>query len=334
MRTPDSRFADLQDYDFEPHYVDIDGLRMHYVDEGPIDGEVIVLLHGEPSWSYLYRSMIPPLAANGFRVVAPDLIGMGRSDKPVDIAVHSYEQHVAWLGAFFDAMVLELPTVAVHDWGGVIGLRVLAERIDSVGRIVQFNSQLPIIPPGSNPFVLPESTDVDCTLGAFEPSDFQAWIEYALRAPDLTPSEIVEAGTVVDLSPAIAAGYDAPYPSFIYKAAIRAFPSMITAVEDQNQAAWDALGTFTNPLLTLWGATAVPLTGNEFNVLSWLVTRPGRAVSRRQLLDRALGLQSDALERTVDSHVSRVRKKLGEAGAAAIVTVWGIGWRFEPPEDP
>ena len=253
VRTPDERFAGLADYPFEPHYVTIDGLRMHYVDEGPANGEPVVLLHGEPSWSYLYRRIIPVLAEAGYRVIAPDLIGMGRSDKPLDVAAHTYEGHVGWTWAFLEALELQGITLVAHDWGGLIGLRVVGDHPERFERVVAMNTALPVIPAGANPFVVPESTEVDCALGDFAPSDFQTWLEYALRAPDLRPSQILQAGTEAALSEETLAAYDAPYPSFEYKAAIRAFPSMITAVEEQNAPAWEALGAFDRPFLTLWG---------------------------------------------------------------------------------
>jgi len=253
VQTPDERFNGLEGYAFAPNYAPVDGLRMHYVDAGPSDGETILLLHGEPSWSYLYRTTINALASAGYRVVAPDLIGMGRSDKPIDIGVHTYAQHIAWVKQFIDQLDLQQITLVAHDWGGLIGLRVLGDSPDRFVRAVALNTALPVIDPGANPYVMPESTEVDCDLGDFAPSDFQTWIEYALRAPDLRPSQIVQTGTSSELTPLQLAAYDAPYPSFIYKAAIRAFPSMITAVSNENAAAWNALGSFDRPFLTLWG---------------------------------------------------------------------------------
>ena len=253
VRTPESHFASLPDYEFNSQFVSVDDLHMAYVDAGPSDGEVILLLHGEPSWSYLYRYLITRLSASGYRVIAPDLVGMGRSDKPVEVDIHTYEQHVAWMRSFVEQLDLQDATMMVHDWGGLIGLRVVGEMPSRFARVVATNTRLPIIPKGNNPFVQPSSTAVDCSLGEFQPSDFQTWLEYALKAPNLRASEILQAGTAVDLPPDVLAAYDAPYPSYIYKAAIRAFPSMITAVEDQNQAAWDALGTFDGAFLTLFG---------------------------------------------------------------------------------
>ena len=143
LRTPDEQFASLPGYPFTPNYVDIDGLRMHYVDEGPRDGNVVLLLHGEPSWSYLYRHMIPPLAAAGLRVVAPDLIGFGKSDKPARKGDYSYNGHVAWMKTFVENMNLEGINLFCQDWGSLIGLRVAAENEQRFARIALGNGGLP-----------------------------------------------------------------------------------------------------------------------------------------------------------------------------------------------
>lgn len=264
VRTPDERFEDLPDYPFEPHYVTIDGLRMHYIDEGPVDGEVVLLLHGEPSWSYLYRKMIPVIANSGHRAIAVDHIGMGRSDKPVDLNVHTYAQEIEWITRFIDELDLRNITLFCQDWGGLIGLRIVGDHPEYFARVVVANSRLPIIPPGFNPFTVPDPVEIDCSLGDFMTEvagkeygayteQFQSWLNYALTAPNLTPSQLVENLTTIELTPEEAATYDAPYPSLIYKAAIRAFPSMIAAVEDENAPAWATLGEFEKPFLSLCG---------------------------------------------------------------------------------
>ncbi len=278
VRTPDERFEGLSGYPFEPHYVTIDGLRMHYVDEGPSDGEVVLLLHGEPSWSYLYRKMIPGLANAGHRVIAVDHIGMGRSDKPVDLSVHTYEQHIDWVTRFIEELELTQITLFSQDWGGLIGLRIVGDHPERFARVVAANTRLPVIPPGFNPFTVPEDIEIDPTKGDFasfrsavtglpQPEAFQQWIEYALTAPDLRPSEVVEDLTVGELTPAEREGYDAPYPSLVYKAAIRAFPSMIAALQDENAPAWEALGEFEKPFLTLFGRLDLNLGSEEVQKL-------------------------------------------------------------------
>src|SRR5881275_2926848 len=150
LRTPDERFADLPGYDFTPHYVDINGLRIHYIDEGPEDADPVLLLHGEPSWCYLYRKMIPILTAAGYRAVAPDLVGFGRSDKPASPADYTYQRHVDWMHGVLEALDLRGVTLVCQDWGGLIGLRLAAEHAERFARIVAANTFLPTgdRPPG------------------------------------------------------------------------------------------------------------------------------------------------------------------------------------------
>jgi pimeloyl-ACP methyl ester carboxylesterase len=277
VRTPEERFSDLPDYPFAPNYAMLDGLRMHYVDQGPKDGEVILLLHGQPSWSYLYRKMIPPLAEAGFRVIAPDLMGLGKSDKPIDLAIHTYEQHVLWIKGFIEELRLERITLFAQDWGGLIGLRVAGDQPDHFARIVIANSTLMVIPQGKNPLRVPELVEIDCELAGESPFDaetaasnirdrvpdfiypvlrvkaFQRWSTYALTAPDFEPSSIVELATNNTLTPAEAAAYDAPYPTLVHKAAIRTLPSMAAAIEQQSAPAWEELGKFDRPFLFLAG---------------------------------------------------------------------------------
>ena len=278
VRTPDRRFENLPGYPFPPNYVMIDGLRLHYVDEGPKDGEVVLMIHGQPSWSYLYRKMIPVFADAGYRAIAVDLIGMGRSDKPVELGIHTYEQHIKWIKAFIHVLKLENITLFCQDWGGLIGLRMVGDEPQLFSRVVAANTTLPVLK--WNPFRVPNPVEIDCEKANFSLGDgrlsgiayseyrdklpkviqmivrvvsFQQWILYALTAPDFTPSRIVEFATLNDLSKEEAAAYDAPYPSLIYKAAVRTFPSMIAAVTDNNAAAWDNLGRFSKPFLFLAG---------------------------------------------------------------------------------
>jgi pimeloyl-ACP methyl ester carboxylesterase len=236
---------------------------MHYVEEGPADGEVVLLLHGQPSWSYLYRTIIPPLAAAGYRVIAVDHLGMGRSDKPIELSFHTYETHVQRLKAFIAALHLEHITLFCHDWGGLMGLRVVSNHPESFARVVAANTTLPVLPKGTNPFRVPNPVQIDCTQGDFIehadlnastwPTNFQRWLIYALTAPNFTASQVVSAMTLHPLTPEEARGYDAPYPSLIYKAAVRAFPSMLAAIEEQNAPAWQTLRMFQKPFLFLAG---------------------------------------------------------------------------------
>ena len=236
LRTADERFDNLPGYDFEAHYVDIDGLRMHYVDAGPRDGEVVLLLHGEPSWSYLYRHMIPPLAKAGLRVIAPDLIGFGKSDKPVRKSDYSFAIHVDWMRHFIEALNLGNITMFCQDWGSLIGLRVAAENEHRFARIALGNGGLP-------------TGDQDM------PRAFIIWRAFALYSPWLPIGRIIQSGTITDLSDDIVAAYDAPFPLAEYKAGARAFPALVPTTlndpaSDANRAAWDVFEHWEKPFLT------------------------------------------------------------------------------------
>src|SRR4051794_37249207 len=262
LRTPDDRFTDLPGYAFEPHYVDVtDGLRVHYVDEGPRDGEVVVLLHGEPSWSYLYRKMIPVLNAAGLRAVAPDLVGFGRSDKPRERTDYTYARHVEWMrSALFDGVGLDNVTMVGQDWGGLIGLRLVAEHPDRVGRVVAANTFLPT---GDQP-----------------PGDaFKAWQKYSQEVPDFHVGGIVKGGCAGDVSPEIVAAYDAPFPDDSYKAGARQFPLLVPTLPDDppaaaNRAAWDSLAKFDKPFLTAF-SDRDPITRGGDRALQQMI--PGAA---------------------------------------------------------
>jgi haloalkane dehalogenase len=241
LRTPDDRFADLPDYPFEPNYAEIadgDGgtLRMHYLDEGPDDGAVVLLLHGEPSWSYLYRRMIPPLVNAGHRVVAPDLVGFGRSDKPTEQTDYSYARHIAWTSALvFDHLDLSDITYFGQDWGGLIGLRLVAAHPERFARVAIGNTGLPT--------------------GEGKPSDaFMAWQKFSRESPVFPVGTIVNGGCATDLSPEVIAAYDAPFPDDSYQAGARIFPSFVpTSADDpesaNNKAAWEVLSRFDQPFL-------------------------------------------------------------------------------------
>lgn len=248
-RTPDSRFEGLPDYDFAPHYVDIDGMRMHYVDEGPRDGEVVLLLHGEPSWSYLYRHMIPPLRDAGLRVIAPDLIGFGKSDKPTRRSDYSYAGHVGWMTAFIEALDLSGINLFCQDWGSLIGLRVAAENEHRFARIALGNGALP-------------------TGDQAIPKAFKIWRTFALYSPWFPIGRILQMGTVEELSAAEVAAYDAPFPSARYKAGARAFPKLVPTTPDDpardaNRAAWDVFRQWTKPFLTTFSNRDPIMRGGE-----------------------------------------------------------------------
>jgi haloalkane dehalogenase len=236
VRTPDERFEDLPDYNFEPHFANVDGLRMHYVDEGREDGDPVLLLHGEPSWSYLYRYMIPPLAEAGFRVVAPDLIGFGKSDKPVVKSDYSYAGHVAWMCGFIELLDITHITLFCQDWGSLIGLRVAAENEHRFAGIVLANGGLPT---------------GDQTM----PDAFMKWRSFALHSPYFPIGKIIQKGTTTKLRDEVVAAYDAPFPSRRFKAGARMFPALVPVRPDDpaseaNRRAWNAFGRWEKPFLT------------------------------------------------------------------------------------
>ncbi|HXG29655.1 MAG TPA: haloalkane dehalogenase [Nevskiales bacterium] len=239
LRTPDERFRNLPGYPFTPNYLTLGELRMHYVDEGPRTGPVVLMLHGEPTWSYLYRRMIPPVAAAGCRVLAPDLIGFGKSDKPAAIGDYSYQRHVDWIAGFLRALDLQGITLFCQDWGSLIGLRVAAENPERFARIMVANGFLPTARHGVS-------------------RGFRLWRAFARWSPWFPIGRIVNSGCVVKLSPAEIAAYDAPFPSAAYKAGTRAFPRLVPTAEDDpavpaNRAAWEALGQWHKPFLCVFG---------------------------------------------------------------------------------
>jgi len=244
LRTPDDRFASLPNYDLAPHYVDVDGLRVHYVDEG--SGPVVLLMHGEPTWSYLYRKMIPLLTAKGLRTVAPDLVGFGRSDKPSKRTDYSYATHVAWMWGFVQAAKLDDINVFGQDWGGLIGLRLVAEHPERFARVVASNTGLPTGEGGMG-------------------EAFRRWREFSQTVPEMPIGAIIAGGcNIAKLTPEEIAAYDAPFPDESYKEGARQFPILVPAEPDDparadQERAWKSLATFEKPFLTCFG-DADPIT--------------------------------------------------------------------------
>ncbi len=256
FRTPDEHFANLPDYPFTPHYIEIDGLRMHYVEAGPANANPVLLLHGEPTWSYLYRKMIPLLSAAGYRVIAPDLIGFGRSDKPLDRAVYSYQGHVAWMARFLAALDLQQITLVCQDWGGLIGLRLAAEHGERFARIVAANTALPT---GDTPLGLA----------------FRLWRLYARLSPGLPIGRIVQAGCRSKLPPAVCAAYDAPFPNQRSKAGARQFPLLVPTSPNapgaaENRRAWELLRRWNKPFLTAF-SDGDPITRGAERIFQQLI---------------------------------------------------------------
>ncbi len=243
LRTPDERFEGLDGYDFDPHYVEVPsgkgsaGLRVHYLDEGPPGAsETVVLMHGEPSWSYLYRKMVPVLTAAGFRVIAPDLVGFGRSDKPAARADYTYARHVEWMrAALFDRLALSGVTVVGQDWGGLIGLRLVAEHPERFLRVVAANTGLPT---------------GDLPMG----EAFMNWQRFSQEVPEMPIGRIVAGGCATDVPEHVVSAYDAPFPDESYKEGARQFPMLVPnrpddPASDDNRRAWDVLRGFEKPFL-------------------------------------------------------------------------------------
>ena len=241
LRTPDNCFSHLADYDFTPNYIHVDdteggSLRLHYVDEGPKDAPPILLMHGEPTWSYLYRKMIPGLAAAGFRVIAPDLIGFGRSDKPSERSDYTYQRHVDWLRALLDELDLQDITLFCQDWGGLIGLRLLAEENNRFSRCVAANTMLPT--------------------GDHHPGDaFVQWQQLSQNIPIFATGKIIAGACVKPVTADTIAAYDAPFPDESYKAGARQFPMLVPISADDpaaipNRRAWEILSKMQKPFLT------------------------------------------------------------------------------------
>jgi len=233
FRTPDERFEGLPGYDFAPHYAEIDGLRLHYVDEGPREGTPIVCFHGEPTWAYLYRKMLAPLVAAGHRVICPDYAGFGRSDKPTDRGWYSYDGHVELMTALLDRLELRGATVVVQDWGGPIGLRWAVEHEERVERLVVLNT------------------------GIFTgrvSKGFLAWRDFAQKNPDLPVGFVLQGATKSELAPEVVAAYEAPFPSPESKAGAAQFPLLVPTEEDgpgasQMRDVADALSRWQKPAL-------------------------------------------------------------------------------------
>jgi len=276
VRTPDEQFENLPDFPFSPNYVEVDGLRMHYLDEGPKDGEVVLLLHGQPDWSYLYRKMIPIITATGYRVIAPDLIGMGRSDKPTDIHTHTIYAHADWWLKLIQALDLKDITLFGQDWGGFTSLMTVANRPNYFQRVMISNAALNLmpepllnIPLGINREDYPVDQESEvrtfddflsvCQAKGYIKEDmsdfFQGWMTYALTGPELRASDnIIRDFGGINLTADEIKAYDAPFPEEIYMTGIRTLPSMASMLDvDASLAAWEALKKYSKPFLTVFG---------------------------------------------------------------------------------
>jgi haloalkane dehalogenase len=249
IRTPDERFRNLDGYNFAPHYLTIEGLRIHYLDEGPTGGRPILLIHGEPSWCYLYRKMIPILVAGGYRTIAPDLVGFGRSDKLLRREDYSYQFHVDTINAFVRRLELQDAVLFGQDWGGLIGLRVLADNTATFSHLVVANTGLPT--------------------GDHKPSDgFLRWQHYSQTVENFHVGGIIKGGCVTPLSTEVIAAYNAPFPDDSYKAGARVFPTLVPISPDDpasesNRNAWQILQQWNGKVLTLFSDSDAVTAGGE-----------------------------------------------------------------------
>jgi haloalkane dehalogenase len=259
FRTPDERFDDLPGFDFEPNYAEVDGLRLHYVDEGGQDGKSpIVCFHGEPTWAYLYRKMLVPLVEGGHRVICPDYAGFGRSDKPTDRGWYTYDRHVELVSKVLEGLDLSDATVVVQDWGGPIGLRWAMENADRVGGLVILNT------------------------GIFTgrvSKGFLAWREFAMKNPDMPVGFVIQGATTTELPDEVVAGYEAPFPTVESKAGAAEFPALVPIEEDGTGAkemreVADALSRWDKPALVAFSDTdpvfPYPRAGERF--VDWIPT--------------------------------------------------------------
>lgn len=266
VRTPDDRFAGLVDYPFEPNYVEIDDteggtLRIHYLDEGPAAGPVVLAMHGEPSWSYLYRKMIPPMVEAGLRVIAPDLVGFGRSDKPTEQTDYTYARHVAWMqAAILDHLDVTGITLFGQDWGGLIGLRLVAENPHRFARVIIGNTGLPT---GDTP-----------------PSEaFLNWRTFSQTVEDFDVGFMLQMASTTNLGPDEIAAYNAPFPDDAFKAGARIFPTLVPTSPDDpaaaaNRAAWEVFKAWDKPLICCFSDSDPVTAGGD---ASFLASVPGAA---------------------------------------------------------
>jgi haloalkane dehalogenase len=299
LRTPDERFDGLADWPFAPRYatvVDADGtpLRLHYVDEGARDGPPVLLLHGEPSWAYLYRKIIAGLVAKGCRVLAPDLIGFGRSDKPAARTDYTYERHVDWMSQWLAQLELTEVTLFCQDWGGLIGLRLVAKFPERFAGVVVANTGLPV--------------------GTGWSEGFKAWLDFSQSVPQMPIGVIVNGGTGRDLSPAEIAAYDAPFPDEAFKEGARQFPKLVPitpehASVEENLAAWSVLEAFDRPFVTAFSDGDAVTRGGE---ATFQARVPGAKGQPHVTLSGGHFLQEDSPDQIVSLIADMVARRAKE----------------------
>ena len=317
-RTPDECFDGIEGFSYAPHYTavdDCDGgeLSIAYIDEGPTDGPVVLLMHGQPVWSYLYRYMIPPLLEAGFRVVAPDLVGFGRSDKPTKIEDYTYARHVAWMSDWLVQLDLTDITVFFQDWGSLIGLRLVAAFPERFAGVVLANGGLPtgMVPVEYTDFL----KDAYRTLPVVKAEELEGrfrdttgipgflyWRKHCAESPDLDIGKLVSQTSRMPITEAEMAGYSAPFPDESYRAGARRFPSLVPVFHDEpeveeNKAAWGVLGKFNKPFMLAFSDNDPVTAGGEKIFLEKV---PGCAgVAHRTIEDAGHFLQQDQPEQCV-----------------------------------
>ncbi len=275
LRTPETAFDQITDFPYTPKYCEVsEGLLMHYITEG--EGPVVLLLHGEPSWAYLYRKMIPGLVAAGLRVIVPDLIGFGKSDKPSEQNDYTYARHIQWTQALLDHLQLKDINLFIQDWGGLIGLRLVTANPDNFASIVAGNTMLP-------------------TGTVTPPQAFLDWQKFATTSPKFDVATVLQGATTSDLSPAILAAYNAPFPTEEYKSGARIFPALVPTSEhdpesENNKAAWGILCQWQKPFLTLF-SNQDPITKGGEQVFQKLI--PGTKDQDHQMVSGGHFLQED-----------------------------------------
>ena len=292
IKTPSDAFDNLEDYPFEPHFINCLGYNVHYVDVGPRDGQTVLLLHGQPSWSYLYRHMIGILNDAGFRVIAPDNVGFGKSDKPIRQQDHSYQMHVDVITEFVEKLDLTNITLFAQDWGGLIGLRVVAKQPDLFSRIMISNTTLPALGGIKGWLGYPlfrlavwregKVQTLDTDRGKFS---FTQWVAYAKHTKNFDVRALFQRATKRELSSRALDGYAAPYPSDEYMAAVRRFPSLVASQLRQNQRAMDeCFAHWHKPFITAFGTDDVIMKGRD---KPWQRFVPGAKGQPHCLIDGA-----------------------------------------------
>ena len=277
LRTPDNRFSNLLDYPFKPNYIQLGDIRIHYVDEGESSKEVVLLIHGEPTWSYLYRKMIPIVSESGYRVIVPDLVGFGKSDKPINQEDYTYEKHVGWISSFIESLDLTNINLFCQDWGGLIGLRIVSEQGYRFNRIIASNTSLP-----TGDFKVPEA--------------FFNWQKFSQDTPVFNASKIVKSSCVNKISYEVQKAYDAPFPDETYKAGARRFPMLVpTSPNDPssqpNREAWEKLKNWHKPFLTAF-SDSDPITKGGDILFQKLI--PGcKGISHKTIVGAGHFLQED-----------------------------------------